>query len=313
MNKKRNAILGSFIADSSGLGAHWIYGNNEDVKKVLGNSPFFIKPDIKNYDEKKDYFAHNNKEVGDLSPSGEGAFILLKSLYENSGFIKEKYIKTFYDFFKAGGEFIGYIDHATKESLKNIESKKEITGANDFQSNGVHKICILAAYLNEDNIETYKEVLKTSQNNDIAIAYMYICFKLVILCINGLKFEEALNEILKEKKEINSFSKEVYIALEECLAYSKKENSSIKATIKYGQACGIKSVLLSSIHTILVNNSYKEAIRNAILAGGDNIARLGFIGAIKGAEKGLDTKDGIPLSWLLKVKKIQDINKFISN
>ncbi len=109
---------GTFIADAAALGLHWIYAQPR-VRRAGGETPEFSEPDPANYEGVPAYFAHAGKHAGDLSMYGESALVLLRSLDDSGEFAEQHYARAFNDHFGFGGEYVGYIDGPTRETLVN--------------------------------------------------------------------------------------------------------------------------------------------------------------------------------------------------
>jgi hypothetical protein len=73
-DKLQAALLGAFVADAATMPLHWIY-SPADISNILqGKDPeFYEKPSSPFY----------QYPVGELSPYGEEAFIVLKSVVEH--------------------------------------------------------------------------------------------------------------------------------------------------------------------------------------------------------------------------------------
>jgi len=119
-NVKQNLILGALIADAATCGLHWVY-DQQRLLDVAGETPEFHPPTQSDYDGIPSFFAHGKRAVGDCSHYGEQAFVLLNALAGNNGkYNREKYQDAFRDHFSYGGDYIGYIDRPTKDTLDNI-------------------------------------------------------------------------------------------------------------------------------------------------------------------------------------------------
>ena len=116
----QNLIFGAFIADAASLGLHWIY-DQQRIVNVANTIPEFHPPTARDYEGVPSFFAHGKKSSGDLSHYGEQAYVLLKSLSDNDGvYQSSQYQDLFRSHFGYGGDYIGYIDRPTKDTLDNI-------------------------------------------------------------------------------------------------------------------------------------------------------------------------------------------------
>ena len=107
--------------------------------------------------------------------------------------------------------------------------------------------------------------------------------------VENCNFKEAIENILKVKKDKN-----------------KPHTFVVK---KFGKACSYPGTFNGSIHAIITSNSFKSAINKTIKAGGCNCSRANFVGAYFAALKGIK---GIPKEWISKTKPAKEILKHIS-
>jgi ADP-ribosylglycohydrolase len=110
MNNKKNAFLGAFIGDALALGPHWIYDTSK-IKKEFGKINGIVKP-------LEDTF-HKTKKKGEFTHYGDQMLMLAEYIIKNKeDFIKEDFLKFYFKWMQS---YDGYLDHATKETLSNVE------------------------------------------------------------------------------------------------------------------------------------------------------------------------------------------------
>ena len=115
------AVLGGLVADAAALGVHWIYDTGR-VADVGGAEPEFLEPDRAAYKGVPAYFAHQGKSAGDLTHYGEQLMVALESLAATGGELDASdYERRFVERFGPGGSWVGYIDYATRETLRNTD------------------------------------------------------------------------------------------------------------------------------------------------------------------------------------------------
>lgn len=120
MTPRRSAmILGSAVADAAAMGLHWIYSQPR-VRRAGGDAPEFAQPDAANYEGVPSYYAHGGRVAGDSSMYGEGLLTTLRSVVANGAFDWQHYAGVFRNHFGFGGEYVGYIDTPTRETLTNM-------------------------------------------------------------------------------------------------------------------------------------------------------------------------------------------------
>lgn len=118
--RARNCILGAAVADAASMGFHWLYSQRR-ISELAPDEPEFRTPDENDYDGGAGYFAHARKSVGDLSQYGEQMIVMLRSLVQTGGsYQKAHYTEQFRRHFGYGGEFVGYIDSPTRQTLDRI-------------------------------------------------------------------------------------------------------------------------------------------------------------------------------------------------
>ena len=118
-SRGQHAILGALAADAASLGLHWLYDQSK-IKILEPETPEFHSPNASDYQGVPGYFAHAKKRSGDLSQYGEQALLMLRVLADNKGeFELARYHTAFCDYFGYGGDYVGYIDRATRDTLDN--------------------------------------------------------------------------------------------------------------------------------------------------------------------------------------------------
>ena len=71
-----DALAGALVADAAAMGLHWMY-DQEQIKTISGSGDvLFRQPDAANFKDKRGYFAHAARRVGELSHYGESARIV---------------------------------------------------------------------------------------------------------------------------------------------------------------------------------------------------------------------------------------------
>jgi ADP-ribosylglycohydrolase len=120
ITRAKNSILGAFVADAATMGFHWLYSQRR-IAELAPSEPEFRQPSEADFEGNVGYFAHGGKKAGEYSHYGEQAWVILKSMASNGGnYEKHLYQDAFRDHFGYGGEFRGYIDRPTRETLDTI-------------------------------------------------------------------------------------------------------------------------------------------------------------------------------------------------
>ncbi|SFM56580.1 ADP-ribosylglycohydrolase family protein [Marinobacter pelagius] len=116
------ALAGGWVADAASLGLHWLY-DSARILEVGGESPEFLPPDDDYFKGGFGYFAHEGKQVGDVSHYGAATGVLTDSLLANEGRLDIRdYQRRFRAYFGPGGQWQGYIDNPTRVTLNNLNT-----------------------------------------------------------------------------------------------------------------------------------------------------------------------------------------------
>ena len=117
-----NALAGGWIADAASLGLHWLY-DSPRILEVGGQSPEFRPPKADYFQGGFGYFAHEGKQVGDVSHYGAATGVITDSLLANDGGLDIRdYQRRFRAYFGPGGQWQGYIDNPTRVTLNNLNT-----------------------------------------------------------------------------------------------------------------------------------------------------------------------------------------------
>ncbi|MBL3823725.1 MULTISPECIES: ADP-ribosylglycohydrolase family protein [Marinobacter] len=118
------ALAGGWVADAASLGLHWLY-NSERIAEVGGQTPEFLPPRADYYTKGFGYFAHEGKQVGDVSHYGAATGVLTDSLLANNAALDVRdYQRRFRAFFGPGGQWRGFIDNPTRITLENFNANE---------------------------------------------------------------------------------------------------------------------------------------------------------------------------------------------
>lgn len=123
--RAKNLVLGALVADTAAMGTHWIY-DQAHIAKIAPDRPEFIGPDAANYEGVPAYFAHATRAPGQTSQYGEQTIVMLRALASQGGtYDAQTYATAFRSHFGYGGAWVGYIDHATRETLNNFQRAED--------------------------------------------------------------------------------------------------------------------------------------------------------------------------------------------
>jgi len=317
MSLDYHIFLGATVADAAARPLHWVY----DPKKL--NSYIKNKKDIAFL--KKNRCPFYNIKTGNVSGYNDVGQVMFRSLIEAKNqfevlkVFKKNIIKNFgpgsiywknlnlrkkYKKIKWTRPMTGpWIHQNIMETIKNIKSKKNITGGKKVnESDGF--CAVLPYYLYDQKISNIKKVIKSVANTKISEQYALAKLEIIKLAANGTK--DPVRFFVK-KNYSNKYFKDVILNLKKIIRDAKKPH--IQTVKKYGKACSYPGTFLGSIHAILNSKNYTSAVTKLIKAGGCNCSRANFVGAYFAALNGL--KD-IPVNWIKKTIPAKNILKVIS-
>lgn len=293
-----DALKGALIADASALGVHWIYDVDRIAKVAKANagSASFVAVDEKNYENTKGYFAHGKRHEGANTQYGEVLRTAIAAMAANSGkFDVSDYQQRFANHFGPGGTYIGYIDRATRGTLRNIEDENlEPSGTDDVQLPAIAALPVIIA-LDAKNTLAASRV---TNDNKIAQNGAKIFEKLLTLVLNGTE----LNEALEASKSVDADFEELITP-----ALETENTDSVAYGEETGRACNLVMAIPLCFHILKNTSSYQEAVEANNLAGGDNAGRAILIGAVAGAYYGPSSDKDIPEDWIAKLADSTEI------
>jgi ADP-ribosylglycohydrolase len=295
-DRLRGAVWGQFVGDAAALGAHWIYDLSELSSRFPDGVFGFEAPAVGHY--------HELKKPGDQTHYGDGALVLLESIAEHGGFDPRVFGNRFVETF-GSADYRGYLDWATKGTLKNYQRFTESNsaddydfqqGADDAEAATASRLTGLAVryWRDPDLPATIESLTRVCQNNRRAIGYMKYHGLLLVELFLGLEVHDALeNAMVKVAPLAPHLSTELRQQTKKVRAEIGKEVKD--ATLEFGQACPLPQSFPSALHAFVKHsNDFETAIFANLRAGGDNAGRGAMLGSWLGAYLGLEA---IPCEW----------------
>ncbi|THB77250.1 MAG: ADP-ribosylglycohydrolase family protein [Desulfobacteraceae bacterium] len=290
--KIKDGILASFIADALSLGVHWVYDIN-DIQKEFGRLEKIAAPGLAPY--------HGMKQKGDFTHYGDQTMRLMESIHQRSGFDPEGFKQDWLDLFK---DYKGYVDQATKTTIKNHDANKGGSGSTDL--GGAARIAPLSLLIlnNEsDFIQAARAQTAMTHNTPVVLDTAEFFAHAFMGVLEGKTPTQAIDRSL----EIMSDSFELHHLVTSGRQSITQDTPG--AIAQMGQACSTIGALQSTIHLILkYEDDLNEALVENINAGGDSSARGMLTGFILGAYNGLES---IPESWKEDLNAWSDIISII--
>jgi len=284
MDKRKNAMLGAFIADALALGPHWIY-DTDKIYKVFGEIEGIVAP-------LKDTF-HKTKKKGEFTHYGDQMLMLIEYNHKTSGaFNKEDFLKYYYGWIQS---YDGYLDHATKETISNIENGI-YEGSTSEELAGILSVPVMY-FLSENYKRDSLERTKATHNSALVINIVEFMIDLLNLIEEGYDISDAIEKLEDQQPSI--------IAELIKMGRSKINEEPIKTIKEFGQMCSGKNAFPSSIYLLLkYEDDFKTALLKNVQAGGDSAARGIMIGTILGAYHGIDV---LPQEWMNDIQQFDEI------
>jgi len=317
--RAQNAVVGAVVADAAALGFHWLY-DQQRISDLAGAEPEFRSPNPDDYKDVRGYFAHPGKSSGEVSQYGEQLMVMLHSMSNNNGrYDKVHYENAFDSCFGYGGTYVGYIDRPTRDTLNNIalaKSKSEtgeldasFRGADDTQLPAISKLPpLVAKHHNQTDLQQLAEsAVRVTNNNDFAVGIARCASAMLKVAIETGDITRTLQTAASVATEQTGSEKLDSIKTLVSAAASEQDKTVVEATAHWGMPCQLDVAFPSVLHNLEKSNSYTEAIRQNILAGGDSCGRAILLGAILGACNGNDENKGIPSNWLARIKRKDEL------
>lgn len=293
--------LGALVADAAAMGLHWIY-DQQHIMMVAPHEPEFRQPSLAHYDNVKGYYAHPTRRSGDQSQYGEQVLVMHRSL-KDGVYDHAAYAKAFHGHFGYGGAYVGYIDRATRQSLNNaigVEDLTQAKGSNDDQLPAIAKLPPLVAAMLDAEDEAFFAAVDTAvavtNENELSQEYGRISAAMMRAAGRG----ETPEEIIAAGRA--QAGPDAAALIDEAVAMKDQSSNSVAA--HFGMACYLKSAIPFVVHNILLSQSYAEAVRRNIYAGGDTCGRAVLLGAIMGGMFGEGGEHGIPELWVGWLKQL---------
>ncbi len=304
MKNNLHVFLGSTVADAAARPLHWVYNQKKLLTYIKGKKDFtFLK---------KNKSPFYNIRTGKVSGYNDIGQVMLTTLIEDNENIEKRFKKNIIQNFGPGSLYWKNYNLRAKyrkvkdwrgiikgpwihqniiETVKNIKKGKRITGGKKVnESDGF--CAALPYFLYGYDFKNIKRIVSIVSVSKISLKYALAKFYLIDLALKGSK--DPINAFIK-KYEKNSYFRSAVESIKKVKKLKTKPHSFIVK--KLGMACSYPGTFESSIHSIIISTSYKNAILKTIKAGGCNCSRVNFIGAYFAAMKGFES---IPKSWIKK-------------
>ncbi|MEO6053640.1 MAG: ADP-ribosylglycohydrolase family protein [Chthoniobacterales bacterium] len=341
-DRAAGCIVGAFIGDALGVGAHWYYDLDE-MRKDYG-------PWIDGYTTPKKGRYHEGLKPGDSSQSGIIMEMLLSSVAEKGGYEEKDFCDRLdKDLFphldgKANHGPGGFTNHSIRQAWRaRVKEGKPWSeaGGNVDTSEGAERISIIAARYAKDIwkvADLGKRCCELAQK-DSRVVQQSVAFALVLaLLIRGEPFDEHLSDKLialedsgevpfvsgssiasiKSAHPAMGFASPDALLLPTWIATAVKDKGTRidpawKVSLVYGMSCAINFVLPCAYYlSAMFPDDFESAVLHAINGGGQNMSRACLTGALVGAQCGLSKIPQRFIDGLTHKDKILEMAKKIA-
>jgi ADP-ribosylglycohydrolase len=290
-------VLASFAADSLALGVHWIYDAGK-IKKEFGRVDELKKPLPGSY--------HATKEKGEFTHYGDQTFVLLESIAAKRNFDLSDFSKRWQHLFKT---YRGYFDQATKMTLQNLAQGKAIeeAGSSSSDLSGAARIAPLVSLYHKDPetlVKAARAQTQMTHNNPLVIDSAEFFARVCCKVLAGTSPVKAMNDVaayrFKGLAPLPAWVKE---------GMESAGKDSVSVIGRFGQSCHTDEAFPGVVHLIAkYEKDLKEALVQAVMAGGDSAGRGLIVGMVLGAYLG---DKGLPKEWVSGLKRGDDIIRLL--
>ncbi|NQY24894.1 MAG: ADP-ribosylglycohydrolase family protein [Campylobacteraceae bacterium] len=279
-NKLKDIVLGSLLADTFTLGAHWIYSPSE-IENAKLDWKGLNKPLAK---------WHEGKNKGDFTHYGDQVVCLYEYIKDEKSFDIKKYMHRWQIFMQS---YTGYIDGASSDTLKNLQNNKIIpSGSNSHDLSVVARIApLLFLSANEKTfLKNVHSFVAATHNNEEVLEAASFFASLLWKIKEGNSIIHSIEDISKE------YSKRLQGYVQEGLNNS---NNTIDAINEFGSACATDGAFQSTIYLLKkYDNDFENLMIQNVKAGGDSSVRAMIFTMMLIASKGIDI---LPKTWLTQM------------
>lgn len=295
-DNRRPMVMASFAADSLALGVHWIY-DAEKIKQDFGRVDALRKPLPNSY--------HPTKEKGEFTHYGDQTFVLLESIAAKRGFDLSDFSTRWRDLFKT---YRGYFDQATKMTLQNLAQGRAIeeAGSSSTDLSGAARIAPLVFLYHKDSetlVKAARAQTQMTHNNPLVIDSAEFFARVCRKVLDGSSPAKAMTEVGAQRFK----GLPLFAWVKEGIESAGED--SVSTIARFGQSCHTDEAFPGVVHLIAkYEKDLKEALVQAVMAGGDSAGRGLMVGMVLGAHLG---DRGLPKEWVSEMRRGKEILRLL--
>jgi len=281
--KAKALVLASFAGDSLALGVHWIYSVKKIAEK-FGRVDTFLTPLSDSH--------HPTKGRGEFTHYGDQTLVLLQSVAQKGTFDAEDFSRRWQVLFAGYG---GYYDQATRATLDNF-SRGASPGDSGSSSNEIAGAARIAplVYCFRDNPDALVVAARAQTSmthaDPLTIDSGEFFARTAHQVLQGASPKDAIPAVASEYFTDTAVSSWVDAGM------SSIAHDSVSTIKGFGQSCHTPEAFPGIIHLIAkYETDLKEALTEAVMAGGDSAARAMIVGMVLGGHLGMSA---IPAAWI---------------
>ena len=274
--EKINEIITSTLAvDSYSLSSHWVYDEIQ-LQDLPINWETLNAPQA---------MWHKGKSAGDFTHIGDQMHWLYEFVQDKKEFDPSVYLKFWQ---QKMSTYTGYVDGATRGTLANIESGKEIgSDSDDFSVIGRITPLLLVSKNEDAFVKNVEKFVKLSHNSFHVIESAIFFARLLFRVHDNKNIRQEISSLK------NAFDSFIIDNVDKGLA--SKDANTFDTIRNFGPACGIDEGFPGIIHLLAkYPNDFKELLIQNAKAGGDTSSRA-MVATMIILSNG--SNDGVPKEW----------------
>jgi ADP-ribosylglycohydrolase len=281
-------VMAAFAGDSLALGVHWIY-DTRAIAENFGRVDHLLPPGPNSY--------HATKAKGDLTHYGDQMLVLLESVAERGGFDLDDFSERWRTLFQ---DYSGYVDQATTATLNGFAAGKGSgdAGSSSDEIAGAARMVPVVMALRDDPeglLSAVEAQTRMTHNNALTLESAMFFAETARRVLNGTTPLEAM----KGASGMGILGSRTAQWVAQGL--DSAEQDTLSALLGFGQNCHTPHALPGIVHLIAAyQRDLKEALVQAVMAGGDSAARCMMTGMVLGAHLGWA---GLPGEWVSGLRK----------